>query len=532
MPLDLRLVGSNVLPDRLRRVEPGFSGLAFRDLVALSAGHDFLLQASNSVCADVAFGSVHMPWLTGRLDGQAVAALRASNASFASTVLRQAVEASIAVSGAEVDVLLLFSAHDVLFDGEAECRVRLGVRVALGSHLVVPKEPGLVHGLKPGEAVESVSDAVSRVGQALLAAGTALTGQTLATRTLADIRPGPLAGSLSLNLDPGSAIFELSPRHVDLGDRNSFDVSAWLGGGVVEIAAPFAATGDQPSATVRVAADVSQSSAHFTELSHDAGLLLSDADPLGLVQTATHRVRQRSRLALVNDVSLVGGPATATVPHLGALAPDTFPCSRGACALNVGATIAPGRVAARNAAAFIGSSRYGVIWSADAVKLLVRFCWETGAFPRNIMQVQPAAVRLKVDGVEQIADSISDFHLDTLDVIELEYDANGRTDVLYTRGLSRVIPRLLRLNDGRELVPKDPNDPLFAPSDPNPWAALGELTEQTLSASSSDVLWFERAVTRGVTARLGRPFTEPNESAVVTESHISAPAQRVALLVT
>lgn len=529
--MDIHLFGSNVLPDELRRVEPGFAGLAFRDLVALSAGHDFLLQASNSMCADVAFGSLHMPWLTGRLDGQAVAALRASNASFASTLLRQAVEASIPASGPALDVLLLFSAHDVLFDGEAQCRVRMGVRVALGSHLVVPKEPGLAHGLKPGEAVEGVSDAVSRVGQALLAAGTALTGQTSATRTLADIRPGPLASSLSLTLDPGSAIFELE-RHVDLGDRNSFDVSAWLGGGVVEIAAPFAATGDQPSATVRVAADVSQSSAHFTELSRDAGLLLSDADPLGLVQTTTHRVRQRGRVALVDDLSLVGGPATATVPHLEALTTDAFPCSRGACALNLGATIAPGRVAARSAAAFIGSSRYGVLWSADAVRLLVRFCWETGAFPRNIMQTQTAAVRLRIDGAEQTADAISDFHLDTLDAIELEYDANARTDVLYTRGLSRVIPRLLRLSDGRELVPKDPNDPVFAPSDPKPWSALGQLTEQSLSASSSDLLWFERAVTRGVTARLGRPFTEPNESAVVTESRISAPAQRVALLVT
>jgi hypothetical protein len=498
----------------------------------LSAGHDFLLQASNSMCADVVFGSLRLPWLTGRLDAQAVAALRASNASFVSTPLSQAVEASISASDAAMDVLLLFSAHDVQFDAEAQCRLRLGVQVALGSHLVVPKEPGLVHGLVPGEAVESVAEAVSRVGQALVAAGATLTGQTLPTRTLADIRPGPLSSSLSLAVDPRSGVFDLSPRHVDLGDRNSFDVSAWLGGGVLEIAAPFAATGDQPSATVRVAADVSQSSAHFTELSHDAGLLLSDADPLGLVQTTTHTVRQRRRVALVSDVSLVGARATATVPHLEALTPDAFPCSRGACALNVGATIAPGRVAARNAVAFLGSSQYGVLWSGDAVKLLVRYCWETGAFPRDIMQTQTAAVRVRIDGVDQIADAISDFHLDTLDVIELEYDANGRTDVLYTRGLSRVIPRLLRLNDGRELLPNDPNDPLFAPSNQTPWAALGELTEQPLSAPSPDLLSFERAVTRGVTSRLGRPFTEPNESMVVTESRVSAPAQRVALLVT
>ena len=316
-----------------------------------------------------------------------------------------------------------------------------------------------------------------------------------------------------------------------MGNRTSFDVSVWLGGGVLEIPAHFAAVGDRASATIRVSADVSQSTAHFTDLAHDAALLLSEADPLGLVLATTERVRQRSHLALVDDLSLVGGPATA-VGHLDALGVDAFPCGTNACALNVGATIIPGRVAARTAVAFIGSSRYGVVWSADAVKLLVQFCWETGWFPRSIMQTQTAAVRLKVDGIEQTADAISDFHLDTLDLIELQYDANGRGDVLFTRGSARVVPKLLRLNDGRELAPKDAHDPLFAPSESVPWGALGELTEDALPSASPDLLLFERAVTRGVTGRLGRPFTDPSDAAEVTDSRLSARQQRIALLVT
>ena len=148
------------------------------------------------------------------------------------------------------------------------------------------------------------------------------------------------------------------------------------------------------------------------------------------------------------------------------------------------------------------------------------------------MQTQTAAVRLKVDGVEQFADAISDFHLDTLEAIELQYDANARGDILYTRGSARVVPRLIRLNDGRELAPKDPDDKLFAPSEPTPWEALGELTDESLPANAPDVLLFESAVTRGVTARLGRPFTYPPDAAVVSDSRISALTQRVALLVT
>src|SRR2546423_847652 len=83
--------------------------------------------------------------------------------------------------------------------------VRVGVHVALGSLHVVPKEPGLVHGLRPGEAVERVADPVSRIGQALLAAGTALAPQPLAMRTLSDVHPGTLTNSANFELDRGAA---------------------------------------------------------------------------------------------------------------------------------------------------------------------------------------------------------------------------------------------------------------------------------------------------------------------------------------
>jgi hypothetical protein len=316
---------------------------------------------------------------------------------------------------------------------------------------------------------------------------------------------------------------------VDLGDRSSFDVSAWLGGGVLEIAGTFAATGDARSATIRAAVEVSQSTAHYTGLTHDAAVLLSDSDPLGAVLATTHRVRQRGSLALVDDISLVGAPASVTVGNLAALTPDAFACGVGATPLNVGATIVAGRVAARTAIAFIGSSRYGTVWSIDAVKLLVQFCWDTGAFPRSIEQI--SNVRLVVDGIEQDADAISYFHLDTLTAIEIEGDSNGRTDVLYTCGKARVVPRLIRLHDGRELVAKDPHDPVFAASAPMDWAALGGLTEDPLPATSPDLRLFESTMTRGVTSRLGRPFTEPSSTAMVTESRLSMPSQRAALLV-
>jgi len=242
-------------------------------------------------------------------------------------------------------------------------------------------------------------------------------------------------------------------------------------------------------------------------------------------------VRARRRVPLVPDLSLIGGPAHADAGHLGAVAADCYPCRLGAGPLNVTASLTAGQVGARAAIEFIGSARYGVVWSADGVRRLIRSCWETGVFPRGIAQTQVDAVRLRIDGVEQSADAVSVFALDTLDVISLDYDANGRRDVLFTRGTARVVPKLLRLKDGRELAPKDVNDPVFEPSKPGPWAALGELTEEPPSASSPDLLVFLRAMTRGVTSRLGRPFADPPSGVTVTESHLSAPAQCVALLV-
>lgn len=481
------------------------------------------------MCAGSAFGSLRLPWIVGRLDAQAVAALRVSGASFESPLLAEAVTAPVQAAGAAADVLLLFSVHDVQFDAEDHCRVRARVRVAVGSRFVVPKEPGLVRDPAPGEAIQQVVDAVVGLGRVLRVAGAVPGPQIMTMHALSGIRPAIFDSRAAIALDPDATYSALN-RHIDLGDRSSFEVTAWLDGGMLQVAAPFAANGDQLSATIRVAADVSQSTAHYTDLSHDAALLLSNADPLGLVDATTKRARQRGRLALVDDLSLVGGPATARVGHLNALAPDAFPCGRGACALNVGATIVPQRVATRSAGVFIGTSRYGVLWSADAVRLLVRFCWETGAFPRDITQT--SGVQLQIEGVEQTAEAISVFRLETLDIVELEYDANGRRDVLYTKGSARVVPQLIRLNDGRELVAQDPNDPTFAPSDPQPWAALGGLTEEPLQASAPELLWFQRAVTLGVTTRLGRPFTEPDHAAVVTDSRLSAPAQRVALLVT
>lgn len=421
---------------------------------------------------------------------------------------------------------MLFSVLDVLFDGGDQCRVRANVRVALGSLLTVPKEPGLTHAPAFGETVQQVANGLMGLGVALHRPNAVAGAQTLMMQILPDIRAGGLTDTAAALQNSGL----LGLRHVDLGDRSSFDVSAWLGGGVLEIAGTFAATGELRSATIRTAVDVGQSTAHYTGLTHDAAILLSDGDPLGAVQATTHRVRQRGSLPLVDDVSLVGSPASVTVGNLAALTPDAFACGIGASPLNVGATIVPGRVAARTAIAFIGSSRYGTVWSADAVKLLVQFCWDSGTFPRSIKQV--SGVRLIVEGVEQDADAISYFQLDTLDAIGIEYNSNGRTDVLYTHGMARVVPRLIRLHDGRELVAKDPHDPVFAPSSPMAWQALGGLTEGQLPVTSPDLLLFESEVTRGVTSRLGRPFTEPSSTAVVTDSRLSAPFQRAALLVT
>src|SRR6185503_19494508 len=147
-------------------------------------------------------------------------------------------------------------------------------------------------------------------------------------RTLSDTRPG-IPGIMDLRagleIDRSVSFLELN-RKIDLGDGNSFDVSTWLGAAVLEIAAPFAATIDQTSTVIRVAADVHQSTARYTGLSSDAALLLSETDPLGLVMDTNQRVRRRGTVALIDEVSLAGGPANAKVNHSFALAADTFPC--------------------------------------------------------------------------------------------------------------------------------------------------------------------------------------------------------------
>ena len=537
--MNFRSFTANVLPNALLNVESMRSSLALRDLVALSGGYDFLLQASNRMCAEAAFASLQLTWIVGHLDAQAISALRSTGASFESTALQRAVAASVGGSGAAADVLLLFTAHDVLFDAIDKCRVRLSVNIALGNMFVMPKVPGLARGLKPGEAVQAVLnprrviDPVSRISEEQFAVGTTRSAEPPMMRTLSDIRPG-VPGIMDiragLEIDRSVSFRELD-RKIDLGDGNSFDVSTWLGAAVLEIAAPFAATIDQSSTVTRVAADVHQSTARFTELSSDAALLLSESDPLGLVMDTTQHVRRRGTIALIDEVSLVGAPANARVNHSFALAADTFPCRTGACPLNVGATLAPWHVGTRSATEFIGSSRYGVIWSSDAVKLLVQYCWDSHAFPHGFAQTWTDGVEITIDGVKQTADSISIFQFESLDGIELEYDSNGRRDVLYTYGIARIVPKLIRLHYGRELVPTDPNDPHFKPSDRFPWQALGDLTEEILSAPNAEILAFERIVTRGVTIRFGRPFTDPPFGAVVTDSRISAPAQRVAVLV-
>ncbi|MGH8647098.1 MAG: hypothetical protein ACREX4_22640, partial [Gammaproteobacteria bacterium] len=205
MPMDVRLFAANVLPNALLNVDLVRSRLAHRDLLALSGGHDFLLQASNPMCAEAAFSSLHLPWIAGRLDAQAVSELRNSGASFTSTALQQAVNAPVGAAG---DVLLMFRAHDVLFDAVDQCRVRLSVTVALGSLFVVPKEPGLARALTPGEAVQRVVnparvvDPVSHIAQALIAAGAALNAQPPTMRTLSDVRPGLYGEPLRLGDRP------------------------------------------------------------------------------------------------------------------------------------------------------------------------------------------------------------------------------------------------------------------------------------------------------------------------------------------
>lgn len=526
MPLTVRSVVYNILPKALRNIEAANTPLTVHDLVKVSGGYDFLLQGSNQMCAAIAFNSLQLPWLVSQLDPVAVANLRGASSTLKSPALRAAVTAQLGSSASEL--LFLFSQHDILFEGDNKCRIRLGVRLALGNSLVMPKEPGLGRGLVPGEAVQGINPI--RFGIRATEASPVFLADTTPKMQPPVMRlfSGDGVGVFRdpFKLDPTIAIRALD-RRIDLGPRGTFDVSAWLGEGLLEIPVTFAAAGDPISKTIKVTADLHQSSAQFTEATEDAAVLLSSSDPLGIAQTITFRLRQRGSVPLVHDVSLVG-VANAKAGHLGGMEADVFPTRIGASSLNVGATIAPGRVPSRTAIQFIGSSRYGVVWSDDAVRLLVRYCWETGAFPRGIVQTQ--TVRIRFEDVEQDAEAISVFQLEELTDIELEFDSNGGSDVLYTNGSARVVPKFIRLRDGRELHPKDENDEAFKPSKNMRWSAFGALTEGPIFASAPDLYTWLKAVTNGVTSRLGRPFTEP-DSAVVTASRLSAPQRRIALLV-
>lgn len=530
MPVDFRWLNSNVLPNAFRNVDSIAPPRAFRDLVSLGSGYDFLLQASNRMCAEAAFNSLDLLYVKHPLDAQAVSTLRASGVSFSSTALERAVAAAVGASEA-MEVLLVFRSHDVLFESADRCRIRLGVRVALGKAFSMPKEPGLGRRLEPGEAIQQflnprVGNPAGPLSPAMFV-GEAPTVRPPAMRPLS----GPLPTGMGVFSESEfdlARLIELD-AHLDLGDRTSFDVVAWVGGGVLEVPAPFAATADPASKTIRVSADLHDSSPAFTELSRDAALLLSPSDPMGFLQSLTFNLRRRGSAKLINDVSLLGAAATANAGHLGPLLADTFPTRVGACSLNVAATIVAGRTTARSTNEFIDDARYGVVWSAEAVRLLVRYCWETHLFPRAIKQSQ--MLKVTVDGIEQMAEAISFFQLEELTDIELEFDANGRRDVLYTNGSARVVPALVRLQNGTELYPKDPEDPVFAPSKRMRWSAFGELTEEALVAAAPDLLEFCRGVTRGVTSRLGRPFTDPPPEVMVNYSRLSAVAQRVALLV-
>jgi hypothetical protein len=541
--LDLR--ASNVLPDELIRRRTSRSDVpvtALGDLNAAGGGYDFLLQATNPVVADAAFASLKLNWLSARLDAQAVATLRTSGTPMSPAL--QSLVGPLGTAGAVGgDILVLFSRKDVLFDGPTTCRIRADVRVALGRFLRVPHEPGLVHSLSPGEAVEGLGPEVVRLVEGLVrdlvqparirelqapSPGRAVARLQGAVPPALPVADGTLASwGAASRFGTTAEIASYTPAHLDLGDRQSFDVTAWIGDAVLEIPAPFAAVGDQAAATIRVAADTSASTPGFSDLSGDAALLLSAADPAGLVATTTSRVRERGRVALLDDVSLGATPATANVNNLAQLAPAAFPCGQGASPLSVGATIVAWHYGTPTAIRFVGESGYGVLWSAEAVAFLVKYCWETNWFPRGITQTTP--VKLTINGEDQVAGAESDIQLQTLKTVSLEYDSNGRTDVIHFGGSAQVIPRRFRLADGTELLPANPNDPLFAPGPVRPWAAIGTLIEQSPTGPTSDIVQFERAVTARVTARLGRPFAELVDR-TVTFSRISAYAQRILLL--
>ena len=309
--MDVRLFANNVLPSALLNVDSLRSPLAFRDLIVLEALATTFCCRLQTICARrrhsarcISRGS-RADLMLRRFLHCATAARHSHPARFSGLWLHR----SAACRRWSGCALALYRG-DVLFDAVDQCRLRFNVTIALGSLLVVPREPILTRAPRIGEAVRSKSlipailvDSMDRLSQALLVAGSALSPQPPAMRTLSHNQPGLMDSRVELAIDRSLGVRELDrhigleidrsigiqerDRHIDLGNRSSFDVSAWLGGGVLEIPASFAAVSDPSSKTIHVAADVRQSTAKFTDLSHDAALLLSESDPLGLVQTTT-----------------------------------------------------------------------------------------------------------------------------------------------------------------------------------------------------------------------------------------------------
>jgi hypothetical protein len=157
-PLMLRTT-TNMLPAELVRPDlhsERYGGPQL-DLAAVSGGHDFMLQAANAICARAAFSSMKLPWIGGPIDAQAVAAISTDNSASAGTLRSWLASAGLG-SGANLDVLVLLTPHDVVFDGPATCRARATAQIALGRLTTLAREPELSHGLAPGEAVQNLVD--------------------------------------------------------------------------------------------------------------------------------------------------------------------------------------------------------------------------------------------------------------------------------------------------------------------------------------------------------------------------------------
>ncbi|WP_445503809.1 hypothetical protein [Microvirga sp. G4-2] len=512
------------------------------DLNEASGGYDFLLQVTNPVCAEVAFSSLKLNWISSRIDGQAIAALRASGRSPVSAALQTVIAPQAPASSAGTDIVILFSQKDILFDSQTACRIRANARILLGKLVRVPSEPPLVQDSLLGETVQRLGTEVLRrreqvagdffqsaIGDDLQQSAVGRMAPTAQNSAPPVMR---VASGTQANWMGDNNFFlpteaeALLPKRIDLGNRQWLDVAAWLGGAVLEIGAPFGADGDQASATIRVSADISASDATYSDFSQDAELLLSASDPVGLVALTTSRIRERGQVALVNEISLVGGPASARVNNLSQLKPAAFPCGQSACPLSIGASIVAWHVGAPTAVRFVGNSGYGVLWSEEAFEMLMRYCWENRYFPRTVTQAVP--IKVMVNGSEQQATGISDIKLDTLNDVFLKYDANSRTDALHMFGSAQVVPQRVDLADGTKVVPAGPNDPIFAPGPSRPWYVTATLTEQSPTGASADIIEFQRKVTYGTTSRLGRPFTEGGGT--VFYSRISGFSKRILVL--